>query len=347
MLRFLALIAALVIALAPPQTLSAQPLEQLTVSGLEQRIADGDFGKIRALAAEQHGEIVYRKRFDDAELGEPVDIRSAGKSLTALAVGMAIDDGMLEGVETHVWPYLGQPRGEPFDSITIKDLLGMASALDCNDWDKRSSGWEERMYRTRDWRSFALAIPARKFERDDRGEGPFSYCTAGVFLLGQVVEKATGENFDAYMQRRLFDPLGLEAPTWKRSESGEVQSGGQLTISDEALLRIGRLVLDKGVWREKRIVSEAWIDTMLTPRHRLGDHVFYGNLWWATPLRSPRGFEGAWMMKGNGGNIVAILRDYDAVLVVQAENYNRDDAERHAFTALISLLASLEAPIGE
>jgi hypothetical protein len=50
------------------------------------------------------------------------------------------------------------------------------------------------------------------------------------------------------------------------------------------------------------------------------------------------------MMKGNGGNLVAILRDYDAVLVVQAENYNRKDADRHAFTALAALLASLEPP---
>lgn len=327
--------------------LYAQPLERLTIDELDRQVAEGDLGKVRAIAAEQRCQVVYRKRFDGKEPGHPVDIRSAGKSLTALAVGMAIDDGLLAGTDVAVWPYLGKPRGEPFDQITVKDLLGMSSALDCNDWDKSSPGWEERMYRTKVWREFALALPARDYVRDARAEGPFSYCTAGVFLLGQVVERATGERFDDYIERRLFEPLGLGAPNWKTSKSGEIQSGGQLTISDEALMKIGRMVLDKGEWQGQRIVSESWITTMLTPRHKIGEHVFYGNLWWSTPIRSSRGFEGAWMMKGNGGNIVAIVPTYDAVLVVQSENYNRKNAERFAFIALTAMLAGLDPPIAE
>jgi len=317
--------------------LAAQPLPRYSLAELEQAIGKGRLGKIAVLAAEQHGERAYFRRFDGRSPDAPVDIRSAGKSITALAVGAAIADGKLAGTEVRVWPYLDAARGEPFDSVTVADLLSMASALDCNDADGKSPGAEEKMYRTRVWRTFALALPARE-------GGGFSYCTAGVFLLGQVVEKATGERFDAYVQRRLFDPLGIEGVVWKRSASGEVQSGGQLTIGAEALLRIGRMVLDRGVWRGERIVPPEWIDAMLTPRHRLGEHVFYGYLWWASAIRSPRGHEGAWMMQGNGGNIVAILRDYDAVLVVQARNYNRDDADRHSYTALAAMLASLEPP---
>ena len=166
----------------------------------------------------------------------------------------------------------------------------------------------------------------------------------GVFLLGQVVEKATGERFDRYVQRRLFDPLGITGVRWRTSRSGEIQSGGQLTISDEALLRIGRMVLDKGRWNDAQIVEEEWVKSILRPRHTLSEHVHYGDLWWAIPLRAQDGFVGAWMMKGNGGNIVALVPAYDAVLVVQAENYNRKDAERHAFTALTAMLTNLDAP---
>ena len=202
------------------------------------------------------------------------------------------------------------------------------------------------MYRTRVWKDFALNLPARDYERDAQGEGPFSYCTAGVFLLGQVVEKATGQRFDTYVQQRIFDPLGIEGVVWRTSRSGEIQSGGQLTIGAEALLKIGRLVLDKGRWKGEQIIPESWVREMVAPRHQLGQHVHYGSLWWSTPLRSPRGYEGAVMMKGNGGNIVALVPTYDAVLVVQAENYNRTDAERHAFTALTAMLGALEAPEG-
>ena len=81
---------------------------------------------------------------------------------------------------------------------------------------------------------------------------------------------------------------------------------------------------------------------MLTPRHRLGEQQFYGDLWWATPLRAGEQYVPAWMMKGNGGNIVAVVPSHDAVLVVQTRNYNKRDAERHAFTALWAMLGALE-----
>ncbi len=319
-------------------------LEQLNLSELEARIENGDFGKVRALAVSQHGKTVYRNRFGKGEMGDPIDIKSAGKSITALAVGAAIADGDLPGTDVQVWPYLDASRGAPFDNITVSDLLSMSSALECNDWARRSAGQEERMYARRHWRKFVLGLPAREYTRDEAGRGTFSYCTAGVFLLGQVIEKATGEAFDAYVQRRLFDPLGIDQVEWRRSRSGEVQSGGQLTIGDDALLKLGQLVLNRGQWKGEEIVPMSWLITMLTPSHSLSENVLYGYLWWLTPLQSSRGYEAAFMMKGNGGNIVAIVPTMDAVLVVQAESYNKRDAQRHSFTALTAMLMSLPIP---
>ncbi|MEZ5457949.1 MAG: serine hydrolase [Steroidobacteraceae bacterium] len=339
---FARILAGFVVALAVPA--AAQPIPDLTVDELETQLRAGKLGAIRSVAVEQGGALVYRERFGGGQKGDRIDIKSAGKSITALAVGAAIADGTLADTTVAVWPYLGSARGAPFDQITVRDLLTMSSSLDCNDWERRSPGQEERMYRRRDWREFVLALAARDNERDSRGVGTFSYCTAGVFLLGQVVEQATGERFDAYVQRRLFDPLGIDGADWRTSRSGEIQSGGQLGISDDALLRLGRMVIDAGVWQGQRLLPEEWVCAMLAPAHSLGEHVHYGYLWWATPLRSSRGFEGAFMMKGNGVNIVALVPSFDAVLVVQAENYNRAEAERNSFIVLTTLLRSLPGP---
>lgn len=330
------------------QTAAAQspgdPLPELSLSELEAQIQAGELGRIRALAIEQGGKTIYRKRFGKGEMGDRVDIKSAGKSITAIAVAMAIADGALAGTDVKVWPYLGAARGAPFDDITVRDLLTMSSALDCNDWEPKSPGQEEKMYRKRVWRDFALALPARAYERDEDGSGPFSYCTAGVFLLGQVVQHATGERFDHYLQRRLFDPLGIEGADWRRSRSGEVQSGGQLTISDRALLKIGRMVLNQGRWNGEQVIPAEQVKDMLTPRHQLGQHVHYAQLWWLEPVRTWRGYEAAWMMKGNGGNMVVLVPTLDAVLVVQAENYNKRKATFNAHTALRAMTLSLEVP---
>lgn len=324
--------------------LAAQAIPDLTLAELETRIEAGELGKIRAIAFEVGGETIYRKRFGGGDLGDRVDIKSAGKSITALAVTAALADGDLAGPDLKVWPYLGSERGAPFDTITVADLINMSSALDCNDWDKRSPGQEERMYRKRVWSDFALGLPAREFARNEAGIGPFSYCTAGVFLLGQVVEKAVGERFDLYVQRRLFDPLGIDGAEWRTSRSGEIQSGGQLTISDEALLKIGRMVINGGTWEGREVIPTQWLRSVLTPSHTLGEHVRYGNLWWFSAIRSKRGFEGVAMMKGNGGNIVALVPSMDAVLLVQSESYNRKAAERNSFIALTTMLRTVTPP---
>ena len=242
-------------------------------SGLEALIAEGELGKITAIEVDHRSATVYSNRFDGKTAETLTDIRSAGKSLTALAVGKAVDDGKLS-VDDKVWPILGGTAGDPRNDITVRDLLTMSSALDCNDSDKRSPGQEEKMYRTRNWRAFAMNLPLDpEYVRDDKGYGRWSYCTAGVFLLGQVVQEVTGERFDEYVARHIFAPLGITDAEWKRSKSGEIQSGGQIRMRADDLAKIGRMVLDKGRYGGRQIVSAGWIEEMLYPHRQLGEYV--------------------------------------------------------------------------
>jgi CubicO group peptidase (beta-lactamase class C family) len=312
---------------------------------LEQDIAAGKLGKIVSVVVEQHGQVRYARSYGRATPQTLHDVRSAGKSLTALAVGIAIAEGKLGGVDAKVWPLLGARPDDARGAITVRDLLTMSSALDCDDGSGRSPGQEEKMYGTRDWKAFALGLPpAAGYARDAKGFGRWSYCTAGVFLLGRVVEAATGEVFDRYVQSRILDPLGIAAVEWRRSPSGEVQSGGQVRMRAGDLAKVGRMVLDRGRWQGRQVVPEAWIAEMLTPHRQVGEHVHYGYLWWFTPVRSPRGLEPSWRMQGNGGNVVAIFRDYDAVVVVQTANYNQRDADERTFSILSSALGALPQP---
>jgi CubicO group peptidase (beta-lactamase class C family) len=343
----LAVLIAFCVAPATVRTMqpAASPGAGLDLSRLEADVASGKLGKIVSVVVEQHGHVRYARSFGRATPDTLHDIRSAGKSITALAVGLAIAEGKLNGVDAKVWPLLGARPDDARSAITVRDLLTMSSALDCDDGNDRSPGQEEKMYRTKDWKAFALAIPpAGGYERNDRGYGRWSYCTAGVFLLGRVVEIATGETFDRYVQSRLFDPLGIDAVEWRRSPSGEVQSGGQIRLRAGDLAQLGRMVLDRGRWQGRQVVPEAWIAEMLTPHRQVGEHVHYGYLWWFTPVRSPRGHEPSWRMQGNGGNVVAIFRDYDAVVVVQTANYNQRDADERTFSILSSALAALPRP---
>jgi len=202
------------------------------------------------------------------------------------------------------------------------------------------------MYGTRDWTRFALDIPVSTgYVRGAGGLGRYSYCTAGAFLLGRIVERATGERFDAYVQRRLFDPLGIAGAQWKTAPNGEIQSGGQLSLRARDFAAIGQLILDGGLTGGKQIVSRAWLREMLTVRAKATPLDGYGYLWWVRDYRetgNPHPWSGFYM-SGNGGNKVVLFPDLKTVVVILSTNYNQRDMhdltsaliERHILPALV------------
>lgn len=341
-----ALLAATLIA-AP---VAAQPA-QLDLSAMSAEIEAGKYRKIEAIRVIRNGRTVFEGDYRGNTPESRIDARSSGKSITAIAIGMAIDDGKLAGVDLPVFSFFKDRApfahdGPVKQAITIRDLLTMSSALDCDDWTDASPGNEERMYDTRDWTRFALDIPiAKDYARGAGGLGRYSYCTAGAFLLGRIVERATGERFDAYVQRRLFDPLGITGAQWKTSPNGEIQSGGQLSLRARDFAAIGQLVMDGGMAGGKQIVSRAWLREMLGVRAKATPLDGYGYLWWVRDYRvpdNPRPWPGFYM-SGNGGNKVVLFPDLKAVVVILSTNYNQRDMhalssaliERHILPALV------------
>src|SRR5207248_2599039 len=109
-----------------------------------------------AVVVSRGGEIVLEQHLD----GEPNALRntrSATKTIAGSLLGIAIERGLVPGVDARVTHLLGREIGDAQkDAITLRDVLTMSSCLDCNDWDDSSPGNEELMYPTDDWVGFAL-----------------------------------------------------------------------------------------------------------------------------------------------------------------------------------------------
>lgn len=329
----------------PRAPAGADPLSTLT-----RAVEDGRYRRIEAIWVERGGRVVYERYFRRTHADSRVDARSAGKSITAVAVGIALAEGHLSDVRAPVLSFFPDRKRIAHDgpvkrAITLEDLLTMSSALDCDDWTPTSPGNEERMYRHRDWTRFALDIPVDpEYRRGTDGRGRFSYCTAGAFLLGRVLERATDTRFDTYVQTRLFEPLGITGARWRRAPNGEVQSGGQLALRARDFGAVGRLVLDRGMRDGHAIVSRDWLGRMLRPRLRATPRDAYGYLWWIRDYWHDDVPHPGFHMSGNGGNKAIVFPDLDAVVVVLSTNYNRPDmhdlsteiVERHILPALVA-----------
>lgn len=303
--------------------------EEERAATLEEAIAEKQYRNIEGVIVRQGGETLYEAYFGDANAQTRIDARSAGKSITAIAVGRAIADGHLSGVDAPIFPFFDDMEpiandGPKKRAITVRDLLTMSSALDCNDWDMKNVGNEERMYETEIWTRFALDIPVMDgYERKGDGLGRYSYCTAGAFLLGRVVERAAGVPFDKYVERILFEPLGIKDPQWKRSPTGEVQSGGQLSLRARDFAAIAEVTLNWGRNGGDEIVPQDWVKEMISPVRMATPDDGYAYLWWVRPFHLDGEEYLAAYMSGNGGNKVIVLPHLDAVIVVLSTNYNR------------------------
>ena len=325
----IALMTLIITACTQPAPITPAFVDTLGLAELSQRIDDGAFRRVEGVIVSQNGQIVFEDYFGSHSADKPLDMRSVGKSLTALAIGIAIDEQHMTSVDQSVIPSFADRRPYQHDgpikqAITVGDLLTMRSAFHCDDW-RSSPGNEERMYRTRDWTEFVLNLPIDpQITGAEKRPNRFSYCTAGVFLLGQFLERETNERFDAFVADRIFTPLEIDDAIWRRSPGGEVQSGGQIQMSARDAERLGRLVLNEGRWEDVQIVPRTWINDMLTPRSIAGPGLGYAYLWWTTDLRVGRSDEqvDAAFMLGNGGNIVLIIPELSAVIVVQATSYN-------------------------
>ena len=182
----------------------------------------------------------------------------------------------------------------------------MSSALDCNDFDARNVGNEENMYPLTNWTRWVVDLPVKAdYLRNASGRGPFSYCTGGTLLLGQVVQRAVRKPLDQYFDERLFRPLGIRERQWsafarrrvhdrRRPAAAQPRSAQARHPGDQEMAMARR-----ASW-----CPQAWVRRMQTLSNVVNDQQSYGMLKWQREYASPCGRVNGWSMSGNGGNAV-------------------------------------------
>jgi CubicO group peptidase (beta-lactamase class C family) len=215
-----------------------------------------EYGQITSVVVSERGEIAVEEY---AEGGAETlrNTRSCTKTVAGMLLGIAIDRGIVDGVDARLEDLLR----EPAPPVALRDLLTMSSCLDCDDWDDASPGNEELMYPQEDWLGFALGLPLRE-------TSSFSYCTAGVVALGIALERALGEPLSDFARRELFGPLDIERAEWQHTPRGETSTAGGLELTSRSLLRLGELYLREG----EGLVPRRWVAESIRIVKHQGNH---------------------------------------------------------------------------
>lgn len=307
----------------------AQPL-----ATAESRIADGTWKGVTSLLVAHRGQLVYENYFNGGGRDVLNDTRSLTKTLTAMLVGAAIDAGSISDAQTKVYAFFEDKRpvqnADPRKlDFTLEDLLTMSSLWECNDENAFSSGHEERMYVTEDWIRFALDLPIKGFApwQSKPADSPygraFAYCTAGSFVLGAVVERATKKHLDAFSADVLEKPLGITTSKWNFAPDGTAMGGGGARFRSRDLALFGELLRNEGRWNGRRVLSKSWVKAMLTVHAQARDDAEYGYQIWRFHFPHHGKDVAVWAMSGNGGNYVFIAPTLELVAVITSNAYNQ------------------------
>lgn len=313
---------------------TAAGLDTRLLASLGERMQDGTFQRITSVLVAVDGKLVYEGYFNGAARDTGHDVRSASKTVTSMLIGQAIARGAISGVDAKAFSFFPERKAtaknpDPRkDKITIEDLLTMSSLLECDDDNQFSTGNEERMYVTEDWLGFVLDLPVKGFPpwatkpQDSPYGRSFSYCTAGVFALGAVVERSTGKPVPDFAREALFAPLGINQVGWQQSPLGLTQTGGGTRFRSRDLAKLGLLFLDGGRWHGKQVVPQAWVETSTAAHVQASDTDTYGYLWWRRDFEAGGRKFPAVYMAGNGGNKVVVVPSAKLVAVITSTNYN-------------------------
>jgi CubicO group peptidase (beta-lactamase class C family) len=314
-------------------TQDGAPLERAgdraLLAELIQRIRDGEFTDIHSVLVLVNDTLVVEEYFDGYDAGTPHQLRSATKAIGSMLVGIAIDKGLLSSEDDSIYRYFEEEYRPAYGwtdaarAIRIRDLLSMTSGYDCDDLATPAFACEDAMYETDDWVQYALDLPIVHAP----GER-WAYNSASLILVGQAIARMAATSLAAFAERQLFAPLGVMSFEWAISPGGHAWVGGGARATPRDMLKIGQLMLHRGMWGDRRLLSERWVETSTRPQAEYHAGVEYGYIWQIGAFFQAGELVPAYWASGNGGQYIVIFPDHDMVAVSTGGNYDSPLADQ-------------------
>lgn len=308
-------------------TIAERSYDQERIRALNKRIAQNYFKKITSIVVIQDGELVLEQYYNGADRSSLHNTRSVGKTLASTVLGIAIADGHIPSEKAKLADYYDlrayQNYSKKKGKVTLEDLLTMSSVFAGSDMDPDSPGNEENMYPTDNWVTFTLDLP---MDEEKNMSKDWDYFTAGVVVLGDILNQTVPDGLEDYAEKRLFQPLGISKYTWQYTPQNVPNTAGGFQMSALDLARYGQLYIDKGIVNGQQIVPEKWIEESMSQQIEIpeaygGGH--YGYLLWNKTYEVNGESYDVYYASGNGGNKVMMFPELDLVIVITATAYGQ------------------------
>lgn len=156
-----------------------------------------------------------------------------------------------------------------------------------------------------------------------RKAGEWHYFTAGVVVLGDIIDKHVPGGLEKYADQKLFRPLGISQYKWQYTPQKVANTAGGIQMNALDFAKFGQLYKNGGSWKGKQLIPKSWVQKSFTKQKSIPGRAgeFYGYLFWNRTYQVNGKFYETYYCAGNGGNKIFVFKDQPLVVVVTATAY--------------------------
>jgi CubicO group peptidase (beta-lactamase class C family) len=286
----------------------------------------------------RHGVVVAEGWWAPYKAEVPHMLFSLSKSFTSTAAGIAIEEGYfsLDDPVTKFFPEdLPEVLSSNLGAMRVRHLLSMSTG--------QTSDTLPALFSSKGvcWAKSFFTVPVEHTPGTH-----FLYNSGATYMVSAIVQKTTGEKVVDYLQPRLFDPLGIQAPHWDACPDGINTGGWGLSLTTEDIAKFGQLYLQKGRWDGRQLVPESWVHEATCRQVSNGDDPEndwaqgYGFQFWRCRHNAYRG-DGAF------GQYCVVMPYQDAVLAVTGGCNNMAEVLNLAWLYLLPAMQQSALPTDE
>jgi len=306
----------------------------LQLSKMENHILKDTLPNTHAVLISKKGQLVYEKYFDGYNANIPHDTRSASKSISSAIVGIAKDKSLFESVEQSIFDFLPEKYQTEKNSlkskIDIQSLLTMSSGLDAIDYganaNPKSPAVEDNYQPSGDWTASIL-----KATMINQPNTKSNYGSANPYLLGIAMDSVISEPLEMFMDKNLFQKLGISNYIIQTDLNGIPYFGGGMYLTPQDMLKFGELYLNNGKWNKERVLSKKWVQNSFNNYRNLEnveDKNGYGYLWWHHTYEFDGNQINTIEARGAGGQYIFVVPSLKVVTVITSGNYRNGKTQQ-------------------
>jgi CubicO group peptidase (beta-lactamase class C family) len=285
---------------------------------------DEKAGHVDSMLFGYRGKLIFESYYRRGRANFPHYQMSITKSYTALAIGRAIQLGLLnmKDLDKPAITFLKELDTTKLvagaDTITLAQAMQMSSGIRLADEQAKelikNPAQLKGQAEIQAYLQYSDPIPAMPRQ--------FKYQEPDTAIAMQVLNAVAPGGAEEFIKTELLGRMSITQYHWEHAISGLPKSAAGSSILSRDMLKFGQLILSKGKWKGEQLIPEAYLARATTPS-QINEH--YGFFWWVDDFtvggKTYHSFQG----RGAGGQFIFMFPELDLVAVVTSHNKGMGD----------------------